>query len=291
VGIIANYHPSWKTRCQLEEEIFICSTTKHSRAEHYGTNANNNLTHDKLPTSLYQYGSYWCKHPKSLDNYWNCRETRQFISKWNRVVGTSYAHSTTTFTPKLKLLNHNRRRMLNTAWMRNNSQEILSMFASRRMARRKIVARCQVAGDYSGLRKFLPAYLAEAPSSSSMRSNWLYFASRSLRHGAPVLIYTVTTTPTTVLQAFVWNYPGEPVRKETFTHPPSSSSSNHFQLLPSTTIHSILPVNLHNDTINKILLLILSKNWGVLSTQFYCPHTLAEGFITELWFYMPLDTM
>ena len=144
MGIIANYHPSSKTRSQLEEEIFICSTTKHSRAEHYSTSANNNLTHDKLPTSLNQYGSYWCKHPKSLDNYWNCRETHQFTSKWNRVVGTSYAHSTTTFTPKLKLLNHNRRRMLNTARMRNNSQEILSVFASRRMARRKIVARCQV---------------------------------------------------------------------------------------------------------------------------------------------------
>jgi len=55
---------------------------------------------------------------------------------------------------------------------------------------------------YSGLRKLLPAYLAEAPSSSSIRSIWLYLASRSLRHGAPVLIYTTTqlhigTTTTT----------------------------------------------------------------------------------------------
>ena len=51
-------------------------------------------------------------------------------------------------------------------------------------------SRGPVSGVYSGLRKLLPAYLAAAPSSSSIRSNWLYFASRSLRHGAPVLICT-----------------------------------------------------------------------------------------------------
>jgi hypothetical protein len=33
-----------------------------------------------------------------------------------------------------------------------------------------------------------PAYTASAPSSSSMRSSWLYFASRSDRHGAPAFI-------------------------------------------------------------------------------------------------------
>jgi len=38
--------------------------------------------------------------------------------------------------------------------------------------------------------------------------------------------------------------PGEPVPKETFTHPPSWSSSNLYQLLPSTTMHSILPVQI-----------------------------------------------
>lgn len=31
-------------------------------------------------------------------------------------------------------------------------------------------------------------YTADSPSISSMRSSWLYFATRSLRHGAPVLI-------------------------------------------------------------------------------------------------------
>ena len=45
-----------------------------------------------------------------------------------------------------------------------------------------------------------------------------------------------TTTTTTVLWPFVRDYPGEPVPEETLTHPPSSSSSNLYQLLPSTTI-------------------------------------------------------
>jgi len=49
---------------------------------------------------------------------------------------------------------------------------------------------------------------------------------------------------TTVLRPFVWDYPGEPVPEETLTHPPSWSSSNLYQLLPSTTIHSILPVEI-----------------------------------------------
>jgi len=55
---------------------------------------------------------------------------------------------------------------------------------------------------------------------------------------------TGTTTTTIVLRPFVWDYPGELVPEETLTHPPSSSSSNLYQLLPSTTIHSILPVEI-----------------------------------------------
>ena len=51
------------------------------------------------------------------------------------------------------------------------------------------------------------------------------------------------TTTTTVLRPFVWDYPGEPVPEETFNHPPSWSSSL-YQLLPFTTIHSILPVQI-----------------------------------------------
>jgi len=52
------------------------------------------------------------------------------------------------------------------------------------------------------------------------------------------------TTTTTVLRLFVRDYPGQPVPEETLTHPPSSSSSNLYQLLPSTTIHSILLVRM-----------------------------------------------
>jgi len=40
------------------------------------------------------------------------------------------------------------------------------------------------------------------------------------------------------------DYPGEPVPEETLTHTPSWSSSNLYQLLPSTTIPSILPVQI-----------------------------------------------
>ena len=51
-------------------------------------------------------------------------------------------------------------------------------------------------------------------------------------------------TTTTVLRSFVRDYPGEPVPEETLSHPPSWSSSNLYQLLPSTTIHSILLVQI-----------------------------------------------
>jgi len=52
------------------------------------------------------------------------------------------------------------------------------------------------------------------------------------------------TTTTTVLRPFVRDYPGEPVPEETLTDPPSWSSSNVYQLLPSTAIHSILLVQI-----------------------------------------------
>lgn len=43
------------------------------------------------------------------------------------------------------------------------------------------------AGGGGGLH-FARPYRAEEPNHSSIRSNWLYFATRSLRQGAPVLI-------------------------------------------------------------------------------------------------------
>jgi len=52
-----------------------------------------------------------------------------------------------------------------------------------------------------------------------------------------------TTTTTTVLRSYVRDYPGDPVPEETLTQPPSWSS-NLYQLLPSTMIHSILPVQI-----------------------------------------------
>jgi len=54
--------------------------------------------------------------------------------------------------------------------------------------------------------------------------------------GATKILYSTTT----ILQPFVRVYPGEPIPEETLTHPPSWSSSNLYQLLPSTMIHSIL---------------------------------------------------
>jgi len=54
--------------------------------------------------------------------------------------------------------------------------------------------------------------------------------------------WSVQYTTITVLWPFVRDYPGEPVLEETLTHPPSWSSSNLYQLIPPTTIHSILLV-------------------------------------------------
>jgi len=42
-----------------------------------------------------------------------------------------------------------------------------------------------------GERNPIPGYFAEAPSSASIRNNWLYFAVRSPLQGAPVLICPV----------------------------------------------------------------------------------------------------
>ena len=44
---------------------------------------------------------------------------------------------------------------------------------------------------YFLLNAAFPGYCAPVPSSSSIRRSWLYFATRSLRLGAPVLIWQV----------------------------------------------------------------------------------------------------
>ena len=75
---------------------------------------------------------------------------------------------------------------------------------------------------------------------------------------------TTTTKTTTILRPFVWDYLGEPVQEETLTHPPSWSSSNLYQLLPSTMIHSILLVQItclaifvHNLSVSSLVYLLV----------------------------------
>ena len=97
-----------------------------------------------------------------------------------------------------------------------------------------------------------------------------------------------TTTTTIVLRPFVRDYPGELVPEEIFTHPPSWSSSNLYQLLTSTTIHSILPVQIACLTIflhNLSPRPFWSISWsGALHLIFYTllhpthAHTIAACF-------------
>jgi len=65
-----------------------------------------------------------------------------------------------------------------------------------------------------------------------------------IEYASLLLVNQQTKQQTTVLRLFVRDYPGEAVPEETLTHPPSWSSSNLYQLLPSTTIHSILTVQI-----------------------------------------------
>ena len=74
------------------------------------------------------------------------------------------------------------------------------------------------------------SYLLLLSSTDNTRTEWQYI----MEHN----------TITAVLRPYVRVYPGEPVPEKTLTHPPSWSSSNLYQLLPSTTIHSILLVQI-----------------------------------------------
>ena len=73
-------------------------------------------------------------------------------------------------------------------------------------------------------------------------NDWRYIP--QLEAMCPIWSLTQQHTTTTVLRPFVQDYAGEPVPEETLTHPPSWPSSNLYKLLPSTTIHSILPVQI-----------------------------------------------
>jgi len=74
---------------------------------------------------------------------------------------------------------------------------------------------------------------------------WLVTQAQGCEQLAQILYAAVpqqhTHTITTVLWLFVLDYPGDPVPEETLTHP---SSSRLYQLLPPTTIHSILLVQI-----------------------------------------------
>jgi len=113
---------------------------------------------------------------------------------------------------------------------------------------------------------------------------------------------TTTTTTTTILRPFVRDYPCEPVPEETLTHPPSWSS-NLYQLLPSTTIHSIRRLNVkktqdHFYSHYRPASVSWHPSWNgwlefsvpcqhkytqvenvsiLLQQHFYCPHALSEG--------------
>ena len=105
-------------------------------------------------------------------------------------------------------------------------------------------------------------------------------------------------TTTTVLWPFVRDYPDEPVPEETLTHPPSWPSSNLYQLLPSTTIHSILLVQitclaifLHNlfscplwsTSWSGALHLIFHTFLHPVNVFFSLPFILLHFLCTHLW--------
>ena len=99
------------------------------------------------------------------------------------------------------------------------------------------------------------------------------------------------TTTTTILRPFVRDHPGEPVPEETLTHPPSWSSSNLYQLLPSTTIHSILLVQITCLAIflhNLFSCPLWSASWfGALHLIF---HTLVHPISVFFSQHMPIPS-
>ena len=98
---------------------------------------------------------------------------------------------------------------------------------------------------------------------------------------ASVICSACVCSTTTVLRPFLRDYPGEPVPEETLTHPPSWPSSNLYQLLPSTTIHSILLVQITCLAIflhNLFTCLLWSTSWsGALHLIFHtCLHPMNQ---------------
>jgi len=114
-----------------------------------------------------------------------------------------------------------------------------------------------------------------------LEENWisgacLLQAGRSFYHQINS-VKALNNTTTTVLWTSVWDYPGEPVKEETFTHSHLSCSSTIlYQLPPSTTIHSILPaqftcltVFLHNLSLSPVDLPLCLEPSTSYSTHFF----------------------
>jgi len=119
----------------------------------------------------------------------------------------------------------------------------------------------------------------------SCRCSWhwlletLYIVSQ--KNIPPMACYNFGTyehnNKTTVLRPFVQGYPGEPAPEETLTHPPSWSSSNLYQLLPSTTIHSILAVQITKQDYSQ------SKVERFLRHGVYYCYLMLSPVIREIW--------
>jgi len=103
---------------------------------------------------------------------------------------------------------------------------------------------------------------------------------------------TTSTTTTTVLWPFVCDYPGELVPEVTFTNSHLSWSSIFlYQLPPSTTIHSIFPVQftwlfkvLHNSCPSPLW----SASWSVI--LHFILHTFLHPVIVFFSHHMPIPS-
>jgi len=91
--------------------------------------------------------------------------------------------------------------------------------------------RRNIAENFNRLSRVHERYIQTTKGRQQVSSRSLKSTERNVKRGVQ--------STTTVLRSFVRHYPGEPVPEETLIHPPSWSSCNLHQLLPSTTIHSI----------------------------------------------------
>mmetsp|Transcript_53569 Transcript_53569/g.125392 ORF Transcript_53569/g.125392 Transcript_53569/m.125392 type:complete len:229 (-) Transcript_53569:274-960(-) len=110
------------------------------------------------------------------------------------------------------------------------------------------------------VRKASPAYEHREPSSSSMRSSWLYFESRSLLHGAPVLISPVRR-PTT-----------KSAMKESSVSPDLCET-----MMPQPANWDIIAASI-DSVIEPIWLIFISRALHALTSRAFCTRL---GFVTS----------